>query len=35
VLDQQERANYTRLMGKVKNNLEQMCHESSSEGDKI
>ena len=35
VLDQQERDNYTQLMSKLKNNLEQMCHESNSEGDEI
>lgn len=35
VLDQQEREDYIRLMGKLKHNLEQMCHESNSEGEEI
>ena len=35
VLDQEEREDYIRLMSKLKHNLEQMCHESNSEGDEI
>ncbi|MDD3575643.1 MarR family winged helix-turn-helix transcriptional regulator [Halothiobacillus sp.] len=35
VLDQGERQDYIRLMSKLKHNLEQMCHESNSEGDEI
>ncbi|WP_298217702.1 MarR family transcriptional regulator [Halothiobacillus sp.] len=35
ILDDQERTEFILLMSKVKQNLEQMCHESNSEGDEI
>jgi len=35
VFDEQERNDFTKLMGKVKQNLEQMCHESNNQGDPI
>lgn len=35
VLDEQERNDFTKLLSKVKQNLEQMCHESNNQGDPI
>lgn len=34
-LDEQERNDFTKLLSKVKQNLEQMCHESNNQGDPI
>ena len=35
VLDEQERNDFTKPLSKVKQNLEQMCHESNNQGDPI
>jgi MarR family transcriptional regulator for hemolysin len=35
VLYEQERNDFTKLLSKVKQNLEQMCHESNNQGDPI